>query len=101
MISNPITTSRAKTLPCSGTLRKCEKPFYIGKIRDSKAPDLMLNMSFLNEHFSRLKDGHFPHWLARKISRMNLTRFPLRVKAIFFENFYLCMGCVSDVVQPA
>lgn len=33
----------------------------------------MLNMSFLNEHFSRLKDVHFTlvYWLARKIFRIN------------------------------
>lgn len=56
MIANSLTASRAKTLPCSGTPRKCEKPFYIGKIRDSYLPDFLLNIAALNEYFSRLQD---------------------------------------------
>lgn len=92
MNHSTLTTSTLPTSAVHHSSKIASKPFYIGKIPDSKAPDFMLNMAALNEHFARMKGVHFVRLSIvcddplelygritqslRKVNKLNLHRIP-------------------------
>lgn len=92
MITNELTAQKTCLKSPSSVLPKDSKPFYIGKIPDTNAPDFMLNMAALNEHFAQMSGVHFVRMSVvcddpvelydkisrtlRKVNKLNLHRIP-------------------------
>lgn len=85
-----MTTAPQPTSPQKRS--RSPKVLNIGKIPDSNAPDFMLNMASLNEHFARMKGVHYLRFsyvcdepmqiygqitqALRKVNKLNLHRIP-------------------------
>lgn len=59
MNHSTLTASMGLPTPKAVSPQRASKPFNIGKIPDTDAPNFMLNMAALNEHFARMSGVHF------------------------------------------
>ncbi len=92
MIMNNLALDSLPQSSITGKRSGGSKPLNIGKIPDSNAPDFMLNMAALNDHFSRMKGVHYLRFsyvcdepmqiygqitqALRKVNKLNLHRIP-------------------------